>query len=103
MELVFASDEKITGPLKTCFQNYQDENMVFFCKDVCNNFRYMKIPEYFFPQVNKIRNYTLFLRKSLDVMLGESGEAISSDEERVDPNALLGEIKVFKSLLSDNY
>lgn len=77
--------------------------MVFFCKEVCGNFKYMKIPEYFFPQINKIRNYTLFLKKSLDSMLGESSDLNNPEEEWIDKNVLMGEIKVFKSLLSDNY
>lgn len=72
LELTFKEDEKTSKPLRVCLENYKDQNMIFFCKEVCGNFKYMQLNDYFFPQINKIKSYTYFLKKNLNKMLGES-------------------------------
>ena len=78
-------------PLKICLENFRDQNMVFFCKEVCGNFSYMKIGEYFFPQHGKLRRYTHFLKRELAAMQRETE---ATEEVFKEPERLTG-ITVF--------
>lgn len=54
--------------------------MVYFCKDVCSNFKIMNIPEYFFPQIQKLKSYNNFLERSLSKILNNGGADAESSK-----------------------